>query len=206
MGTGVWGPGQEWVAPSRSPGARRVLRPRPPRRTCRWSPAGMRGGPWGARLGLFAERASLAGGRAHRPLPCSCSSCRVMLRPQNALQAGLAPRAFHQLLERSQLTCPCSATQRCLPLCRPMDFSPLGSSALRCPPEFAHAHVHQVDAATPLSHPLPPPPASPAADSSLTTAPSSSQQTLRSGSLGSGGHGSPRACPHPPPGQELTSC
>ena len=46
MGTRVWGPGQEGVAPSRSPGARRVLGPRPPHRTCRWSPAGMRGGPW----------------------------------------------------------------------------------------------------------------------------------------------------------------
>ena len=119
MGTGVWGPGQEGVALSRSPGARRVLGPRPPHSTCRWSPAGMQGGPWGARLGLLAERASVAAGRAHRSLSPSCSSCRFMSRPQNALKAGLTPRAFHQLLECSQLSCPCSAAQRCPTLCHP---------------------------------------------------------------------------------------
>ena len=157
MGTRVWGPGREGVAPSRSPGARRVLGPRPPHRTCRWSPAGMWGGPWGARLGLLAERASLAGGRAHRSLSPACSSCCFMSHPQNALKAGLTPRDFHQLLECSQLTCPCSAAQWCPTLCHPMDCSPSGSSALRCPPEFAHAHIHRVDAAVSPSTAAPPP-------------------------------------------------
>lgn len=57
----------------------------------------------------------------------------------------------------------------------------------------------------PPSHPLLPLllrhwPTSPTADSSLTTAPTSSQQTLSSGCLGSGG-----CLPQPPPGRELTA-
>lgn len=51
--------------------------------------------------------ASLPGeGLAHRPRPPSCSSCRLISHPQSALNAGLAPQAFHQLLELSHLITP----------------------------------------------------------------------------------------------------
>lgn len=70
----------------------------------------------GTRAALSSEvtvsvGASLPGeGPAHRPRPPSCSSCRLISHPQSALNAGLAPQAFHQLLELSHLITRCVTT------------------------------------------------------------------------------------------------
>ena len=55
----------------------------------------------------------------------------------------------------------CSVTQLCPTLCDPMDCSTPGVPVLRCFPEFAQTHVHQVGDAIQPSHPLltPSPPA-----------------------------------------------
>ena len=69
-------------------------------------------GPRGPGLLLSSEATVSMGallpgeGPAHRPCPPSCSSCLLISHPQNALNAGLAPQAFHQLLELSHLITP----------------------------------------------------------------------------------------------------
>ena len=98
----------------------------------------------------------------------------------------------------------CSAVSDALP---PMDCSPPGSSALCCPPEFAHAHIHRVDATTPsgrlplllLRHRhLHPPPPWLILHSPRLQPPPNKPSALAAWGLGA-------ACPHPPPGQELTA-
>ena len=48
----------------------------------------------------------------------------------------------------------CSAAQTCPTLCDPMNCSTPGSAVLRCLPDFAQFHVHQVGEAIQPSHPL----------------------------------------------------
>ena len=57
--------------------------------------------------------------------------------------------------------CCCSVTQLCSTLCDPMDCSTLGFPALHYLPGFAQTHVHWVNDAIQLTHPLlsPSPPA-----------------------------------------------
>ena len=54
--------------------------------------------------------------------------------------------------------CCCSVAKLCLTLCDPMDSSTPGSSVLLYLWEFAQMHVHWVNDAIYLFHPLPPPP------------------------------------------------
>ena len=51
----------------------------------------------------------------------------------------------------------CSVIKSCLTLCNPMDCSTPGFPVLHHLPEFAQIHVHWVDDAIKLSHPLLPP-------------------------------------------------
>ena len=52
----------------------------------------------------------------------------------------------------------CAVTKSCLILCNPMDYSTPGFPVLHCLPEFTQTHVHWVDDAIQLYHPLLPPP------------------------------------------------
>ena len=50
--------------------------------------------------------------------------------------------------------CCCSVTQLCFPLSNPMNGGTPGFPVLHYLPEFAETHVHQIDDAIQLSHPL----------------------------------------------------
>ena len=67
-----------------------------------------------------------------------------------------APSTWTTLL-LSSFNCCCSITQTCLNLCDIMDCSMPGFPVLHYLLEFAQTHVHWVDDAIPLSHPLSPP-------------------------------------------------
>ena len=58
---------------------------------------------------------------------------------------------------RSTSGCCCSVPQSCLTFCDHMDCSTPGFPVHHQLPEFIQTHVHQVDDATPPSHPLSPP-------------------------------------------------
>ena len=87
--------------------------------------------------------------------------CAIIITNFDIVADGNICIQFNSITQVKYFCCCCSVAKFCLTLCSPVDYSTPGFPVPNSLPEFARIHVHWVNDAIQLSHPLssPSPPA-----------------------------------------------